>query len=98
MGYGDQPDYLQALVSCSRLSQPALGGFRAGACLTSVLQGATELTVKIAINGLGRMGKLLLRDLFDSGATLKEITRVLLQAGALQVNVLTITRTIHAAS
>jgi predicted amidophosphoribosyltransferase len=34
-------------------------------------------------------------DLFDSGATLEEITRVLSQAGAKRVCVLTLTRTIH---
>ncbi len=38
---------------------------------------------------------LLVDDLFDSGATLEEITRLLLRHGARQVNVLTWTRTIH---
>jgi ATP-dependent DNA helicase RecQ len=38
---------------------------------------------------------LVMDDLFDSGATLEEITRLLKQAGAAKVNVLTITRTIH---
>jgi predicted amidophosphoribosyltransferase len=38
---------------------------------------------------------LLVDDLYDSGATLEEITRVLLRNGARQVNVLTWTRTIH---
>ncbi len=38
---------------------------------------------------------LLVDDLCDSGATLEEITRLLLQHGARQVNVLTWTRTIH---
>lgn len=38
---------------------------------------------------------LVVDDLYDSGATLEEITRLLLKRGALQVNVLTITRTIH---
>ncbi len=38
---------------------------------------------------------LLVDDLFDSGATLEEITRLLTEHGAAQVNVLTITRTIH---
>ena len=38
---------------------------------------------------------LLVDDLFDSGATLDEITRLLTEHGATQVNVLTITRTIH---
>ena len=40
-------------------------------------------------------GILLVDDLFDSGATLAEITRLLLKHGATFVNVLTLTRTIH---
>ncbi len=39
---------------------------------------------------------LLVDDLFDSGATLEEITKVLLHSKAARVNVLTLTRTIHA--
>jgi predicted amidophosphoribosyltransferase len=39
---------------------------------------------------------LLVDDLYDSGATLEEVTRVLRQAGAARVCVLTLTRTIHA--
>ena len=38
---------------------------------------------------------LVVDDLFDSGATLEEITRLLVKHGAKQVNVLTLTRTIH---
>ena len=38
---------------------------------------------------------LVIDDLFDSGATLEEITRVLRLAGAVKVCVLTLTRTIH---
>jgi hypothetical protein len=38
---------------------------------------------------------LLVDDLFDSGSTLEEITRLLQKGGAASVNVLTITRTIH---
>jgi ATP-dependent DNA helicase RecQ len=38
---------------------------------------------------------ILIDDLFDSGATLDEITRLLLKHGASRVNVLTLTRTIH---
>jgi ATP-dependent DNA helicase RecQ len=38
---------------------------------------------------------LLVDDLFDSGATLEEITRLLLKHGASRVNVLSLTRTIH---
>ena len=39
---------------------------------------------------------LVLDDLYDSGATLEEATRVLRQGGAVRVYVLTLTRTIHA--
>lgn len=39
---------------------------------------------------------LVVDDLYDSGATLTEVTQVLLKAGAAQVCVLTLTRTIHA--
>lgn len=38
---------------------------------------------------------LVVDDLFDSGATLGEITKLLKKAGAVTVNVLTVTRTIH---
>jgi ATP-dependent DNA helicase RecQ len=38
---------------------------------------------------------LLLDDLYDSGATLNEATRALLAAGAREVCVLTVTKTIH---
>ena len=41
---------------------------------------------------------LLVDDLFDSGATLNEITRMLLQHKVAHVNVLTLTRTIHSDS
>jgi ATP-dependent DNA helicase RecQ len=39
---------------------------------------------------------LVVDDLFDSGATLEEIYRVLRSAGAAEIYVLTITRSIHA--
>ena len=38
---------------------------------------------------------LLVDDLFDSGATIEEITRLLRKHGAANINVLTLTRTIH---
>ena len=38
---------------------------------------------------------LLVDDLFDSGATLEEITRLLRKQGAANINILTLTRTIH---
>jgi adenine/guanine phosphoribosyltransferase-like PRPP-binding protein len=50
-------------------------------------------TVNGVING---KRALLVDDLFDSGATLEEITKVLLRSRAFRVNVLTLTRTIHA--
>jgi hypoxanthine-guanine phosphoribosyltransferase len=34
-------------------------------------------------------------DLFDSGTTLSEITRLLLKRGAASINILTLTSTIH---
>jgi ATP-dependent DNA helicase RecQ len=39
---------------------------------------------------------LIVDDLFDSGATLEEITKLLLKYKASRVNVLTFTKTIHA--
>ena len=41
---------------------------------------------------------LILDDLYDSGATLEEVSRVLRQAGAAHLCVLTLTRTIHSAT
>jgi len=49
-----------------------------------------------AVNGDVRGRRLLLLDdLFDSGATLEEVSRVLQRAGVAQLFVLTLTRTIH---
>jgi predicted amidophosphoribosyltransferase len=53
---------------------------------------AGAFAVHAAVKG---MRLLLVDDLFDSGATLEEATRTLLQAGAAGVNVLTMTKTIH---
>lgn len=47
---------------------------------------------------LAKRRLLLVDDLFDSGATLEEVFRVLRLAGAAYVNVLTLTRTIHSDS
>lgn len=60
---------------------------------TSNVAGAFRITNADAIHG---KRVLLLDDLFDSGATLAEATRTLMNAGAHEVYVLTITRTIHA--
>jgi hypothetical protein len=54
------------------------------------IAGAFELRSSIRGNRL-----LVVDDLFDSGATLEEIFRLLQRAGVAQVNVLTLTRTIH---
>ena len=49
-----------------------------------------------ALNGdINAKRILLVDDLFDSGATLEEITRLLRKHGAANINVLTLTRTIH---
>ena len=49
-----------------------------------------------AVNGdINGKRVLLVDDLFDSGATLEEITRLLRKHGAANINVLTLTRTIH---
>ncbi len=49
-----------------------------------------------AVNGdINTKRILLVDDLFDSGATLEEITRLLHKHGAANINVLTLTRTIH---
>ena len=59
---------------------------------TSNGAGAFRVTNANAVRG---KRVLLLDDLFDSGATLNEATRALIAAGAKQVCVLTITKTIH---
>lgn len=53
---------------------------------------AGAFSVRTEIKG---MRILLVDDLFDSGATLDEISQLLLEHGASRVNVLTLTRTIH---
>ncbi|MDE3088627.1 MAG: RecQ family ATP-dependent DNA helicase [Chloroflexota bacterium] len=59
----------------------------------SNVQGAFGVVDPSAVRG---KRVLLLDDFYDSGATLAEATRVLLAAGAAEVYVLTITKTIHA--
>jgi ATP-dependent DNA helicase RecQ len=49
-------------------------------------------SVKLPVNNLK---VLVIDDLYDSGATLEEITRLLINAGARRVYVLTLTKTIH---
>jgi predicted amidophosphoribosyltransferase len=58
----------------------------------SNVRGAFQVTDANAVRG---KNILLLDDFYDSGATLAEATRVLLAAGAAEVNVVTVTKTIH---
>jgi ATP-dependent DNA helicase RecQ len=53
---------------------------------------AGAFNIKSSIRG---QRVLIVDDLYDSGATLDEITRLIQRGGALKVNVLTLTRTIH---
>lgn len=64
--------------------------------MTTRAQKRTNVAGAFAVQGEVQ-GKdlLVLDDLYDSGATLEEVTRVLRQAGAARVFVLTLTKTIH---
>ncbi len=64
--------------------------------LTTLAQKRANVCGAFALTtGISGRRILLVDDLFDSGATLNEITRLLLDNGAARVNVLTLTRTIH---
>jgi predicted amidophosphoribosyltransferase len=65
--------------------------------MQTLVQKRDNVVGAFAVNG-DITGKriLLVDDLFDSGMTLEEITKILLRHKAAQVNVLTLTRTIHA--
>jgi superfamily II DNA helicase RecQ len=64
--------------------------------LHTLAQKRTNVAGAFAVNGPVRGKRLLvLDDLFDSGATLEEVARVLQRAGAAGICVLTLTRTIH---
>jgi ATP-dependent DNA helicase RecQ len=67
--------------------------------MQTLVQKRDNVAGAFAING-DITGKriLIVDDLFDSGATLEEITCLLLKHQAARVNVLTLTRTIHADS
>ena len=67
--------------------------------MQTLVQKRDNVAGAFAING-DITGKriLIVDDLFDSGATLEEITCLLLKHQASRVNVLTLTRTIHADS
>lgn len=81
---------------------PALVKTRATApqkVLRTLAQKQANVAGAFAARGPVRGRRLLVvDDLYDSGATLEEVTRVLTQAGAARVCVLTLTRTIHADS
>jgi ATP-dependent DNA helicase RecQ len=65
--------------------------------MQSLAQKHANVKGAFAVQGQVRGKKLLvLDDLYDSGATLEEAARMLSQAGAARVCVLTLTRTIHA--
>ncbi len=80
---------MQALVIKTRQTQPQKE-LRTLAQKRANVAGAFSLGNEIKAKRI-----LLVDDLFDSGATLEEITRLLLKHGASRVNVLTLTRTIH---
>ncbi len=64
--------------------------------LHTLAQKRANVAGAFALRGEAKNRRLLIvDDLFDSGATLDEITRLLLQRGAARVHVLTLTRTIH---
>jgi uncharacterized protein YpbB len=64
--------------------------------LKTLAQKRANVTGAFAIKGdINGKRILVVDDLFDSGATLDEVTRLLLKNGASRVNVLTLTRTIH---
>ncbi len=89
-GHDFRPDYLNIARFREALGRPQKE-------LHTLAQKRANVAGAFAVRGEVR-GRhvLLVDDLYDSGATLEEITRLLLRQGAGQVNVLTLTRTIHA--
>jgi hypothetical protein len=80
---------VQALVTKTRKTQPQKE-------MKTMAQKRDNVARAFSVNGEARDKRILLvDDLFDSGATLAEITRSLLAHNARGVNVLTLTRTIH---
>jgi len=64
--------------------------------MRSLAQKRANVSGAFAVQGDVRGKSLLVvDDLFDSGATLEEITHLLIRSKASRVNVLTLTRTIH---
>ncbi len=83
---------VQALVSKARQTRPQKE-------LKTLAQKRANVAGAFTLDGeVRKKSILLIDDLFDSGATLEEITRLLLHNGAPRVNVLTLTRTIHSDS
>jgi ATP-dependent DNA helicase RecQ len=80
---------VQSLVAKTRQTQPQKE-------MRTLVQKRANVAEAFSLHGeVKGKGVLLVDDLFDSGATLEEITRLLLKHGAARVNVLTLTRTIH---
>jgi ATP-dependent DNA helicase RecQ len=80
---------MQTLVAKTRQTQPQKE-------MKTLAQKRANVAGAFALAGDVQAKRLLLvDDLFDSGATLEEITRLLLKGGAARVHVLTLTRTIH---
>ena len=81
---------LHALVTKTRTTRPQKE-------MKTLAQKRSNVAGAFSLHGEVRNKHILLvDDLFDSGATLEEITRLLLRSGAARVNVLTLTRSIHA--
>jgi ATP-dependent DNA helicase RecQ len=80
---------VQSIITKTRQTQPQKEMHSLAQKLDNV---KNAFTLQSAIKG---RRVLLVDDLFDSGATLEEITHLLIENGVAQVNVLTITRTIH---
>jgi ATP-dependent DNA helicase RecQ len=80
---------VQSVVAKSRQTQPQKE-------MQTLAQKRANVTGAFSMCGnISEKRILLVDDLFDSGATLDEITKLLLKHGAFRVNVLTLTRTIH---
>jgi ATP-dependent DNA helicase RecQ len=80
---------MQTLVAKTRQTQPQKE-------LRTLAQKRANVSGAFSLQGdVRRKSILLIDDLFDSGATLNEITRLFLTHGATRINVLTLTRTIH---
>ncbi len=80
---------MQTLVAKTRQTQPQKE-------MKTLAQKRANVAGAFAVRGDVKERRILLvDDLFDSGATLDEITRLLLQHGAARVHVLALTRTIH---